>query len=486
MEEPINTKKAQRGFFGQSRFYFPRNFSLLGVFSIVAILAIITAFAFPPISPISRAEAALTAEQKAALEKELAQVEAEQKKAAEDLESAKAQSSSLSRDIKVLEARIKKTQLDIKAKNLKIQTLGNEITSKVNHIESLEKRIEKGKQTLSAIMRKTYEMDAYSLPEVLLSQHTIAGFFTDIDSFQSVQNGMKETFEQIRNDEEETEAEKEDLDKRRSKEMDARYSIQQDQKSIQADEKAKQQLLSISKSNEKAYSNLVAQKMARAAQIRATLFPLAGAVEIPFGDAYNYALRAEKQTGVRPAFLLAIFAQESSLDKDATFGKHVGSCYLADPTTGSGIYISSKAVVANVMKPERDVQPFMQITKALGFDPYATRVSCPLSTGGYGGAMGPAQFIPSTWISSVKDRVGTLLGISEMPNPWNPEHAFMASAMYLSDLGAKGRTFTAERTAALRYYAGGNWALPKNAFYGNQVMIKAETIQRTMIDPLSL
>lgn len=450
---------------------------------IVFLFVFIASYLF--IASIPNAEA-LTEQEKAALERELAQVEAEQKKAAADLDAAKAQSSSLSRDIKVLEARIKKSQLDIKAKNLIIQTLGNEITSKVKHIESLEKRIEKGKETLAAIMRKTNELGDYSLPEVLLSQSTVSGFFTDIDTFQSVQESMKITFEQIRDDEDETVSEKDALDKRRNKEIDARYSIQQDQKSIQSDEKAKQQLLTLSKSNEQAYANLVAQKQARAAQIRATLFPLAGAVEIPFGDAYNYALKAEKQTGLRPAFLLAIFAQESSLDKDATFGKHVGSCYLANADTGSGIYITSKTPVNNVMKPDRDVQPFMQITKALGFDPYATRVSCPLSTGGYGGAMGPAQFIPSTWVGTVKDRVARLLGISSMPNPWNPEHAFMASAMYLSDLGAGGRTYTAERTAALRYYAGGNWAAPKNAFYGNQVMVKAETIQRTMIDPLSL
>jgi hypothetical protein len=274
------------------------------------------------------------------------------------------------------------------------------------------------------------------------------------------------------------------LDKRRSAESDARYVIQQEQKNIEADQKQKRTLLNISKGSEKSYATLLAEKQAKAAQIRASLFQLAGAIEIPFGEAYQYALEAERRTGIRPAFLLAVFAQESSLDKDATFGKHVGSCYLSDSATGAGIRITTKVAIANVMKPDRDVKPFLNITSALGLDPYATLVSCPLASGGYGGAMGPAQFIPSTWISSVADRVGKLLGIGGMPNPWNPEHAFMASAMYLTDLGADKRTYTAERTAALRYYAGGNWNLSKNAFYGNSVMVKAENIQRTMIDQL--
>ena len=60
----------------------------------------------------------------------------------------------------------------------------------------------------------------------------------------------------------------------------------------------------------------------------------------------------------------------------------------------------------------------------------------------------------------------------------------MASALYLKDLGANAATFTAEREAALRYYAGSNWYKSKNAFYGRQVMEKATNIQENMIDPL--
>lgn len=430
------------------------------------------------------AQSRLTPEERTRLEQELANVEAEQKKAEADLASAKNESASLSRDIKILDAKIKAAQLDIKAKTLLIQSLGNDITVKERHIEDLEGRITKGKETLSQLLRKTNELDQYSLPEVMLSQSTVTGFFQDLDSFSSVEQGLGRTFEQLRADKTETAAEKDALDKRRNREIDARYTIQQEQKNIEADEKEKQKLLSISKGNEKAYTKLLAEKQAKAAQIRASLFQLAGAIEIPFGDAYRYALEAEKRTGIRPAFLLAIFAQESSLDKDATFGKHVGSCYLANKDTGAGIRVTTKVLVANVMKPDRDIRPFLNITNQLGLDPYATLVSCPLSTGGYGGAMGPAQFIPSTWVNDVADRVAKLLGIPGMPNPWFPEHAFMASAMYLTDLGAAKRTYTAERTAALKYYAGGNWNLPKNAFYGRDVIAKADNIQRNMINPL--
>jgi peptidoglycan hydrolase CwlO-like protein len=426
----------------------------------------------------------LTPGQRAELEAELARVEAEQKQAEQDLASAQNQSASLSRDIKVLDAKIKAAQLNIKAKTLLIQTLGNDITSKVKQIGKLEDRIERGKDTLEQLMKKTNEVGSYSLPEVLLSQTTITGFFRDIDSFEDVEDGLKSTFDQIRSDKAETQAEKTSLDKRRNAEIDARHTIEQEQKNIQSDEKEKQRLLSLSKNSEKSYATLLAEKKARAAQIKATLFPLVGGEPIPFGDAYRYALEAQKKTGVRPAFLLGIFAQESSLDKgDATFGKHVGSCYLTDASTGSGVRASTRAQLEDVMKAPRDTVPFVEITKALGYDPYTTLVSCPLNVG-YGGAMGPAQFIASTWML-VKDGLARNLGISGMPNPWNPAHAFMASAMYLSDLGADGGTYSAERNAACKYYSGGSCGTRTgNTTYGNQVMSKADTIQRTMIDPL--
>jgi hypothetical protein len=96
--------------------------------------------------------------------------------------------------------------------------------------------------------------------------------------------------------------------------------------------------------------------------------------------------------------------------------------------------------------------------------------------------MGPAQFIPSTW-EGYQNRIANAVGVS-VPNPWNPAHAFMASGIFLTDLGAGSGGYTAERRAALQYYAGGNWQSPGVQFYGDQVLQRAGNIQRTMIDPI--
>jgi membrane-bound lytic murein transglycosylase B len=125
------------------------------------------------------------------------------------------------------------------------------------------------------------------------------------------------------------------------------------------------------------------------------------------------------------------------------------------------------------MKPSRDVQPFLAITKSLGRDPYQTPVSCPFTVG-YGGAMGPAQFIPSTW-QIFSDRIAAVNGRG-IADPWIAEDAFMASAFYLADLGAASQSYTAERNAACRYYSGRSCS-GSNTFYGDQVMAKAKTLQ---------
>ncbi len=159
--------------------------------------------------------------------------------------------------------------------------------------------------------------------------------------------------------------------------------------------------------------------------------------------------------------MLAIITQESNL------GANVGTCNrITDPESKNW-----KAI----MKPSRDQSPFQRITAALGLNPYGLPVSCPWK-GGWGGAMGPSQFIPSTWELYTK-KVAKALNINGMPNPWEPRHAFMASSIYLGELGARKGGYTAERTAALKYYAGGNWYKKSNAFYGNGVMAKAKKIQ---------
>ena len=416
------------------------------------------------------------AQTKARLQSALAEVQQEEEDAKKTLADAQGQSASLARDISVLNAQIKVAELNIKAKNLLIQTLGQDINDKQKTINTLIDKINSGKDTIAQLIRKTNELDAVSIPEVVLSEKNLTTLFSDFDTFQSVQASLQATINQVADTQNQTQVQKDQLTSRQNQAIDAKAAILQDEKNIQTAQAQKKALLNISKNNEKSYAAILAQKRAKAASIEAALFALRDTSSISFKDALRFANDASKITGVRPAFLLAILTQESAL------GANVGSCYVQDLNTGVGKSANDGRIITNVMKPGRDTVPFQAITSALGLNPLKTLVSCPQSVG-WGGAMGPAQFIPSTW-QLFAPRIQSALNVT-LANPWNPRDAFMASAIYLSDLGAINGSYTGEKNAACKYYSGRSCSASKMInSYGTQVISKATNIQTNMIDPL--
>ncbi|MES2986186.1 MAG: lytic murein transglycosylase [Patescibacteria group bacterium] len=401
----------------------------------------------------------------------LAELEKAEKEIAElnvQLKSKRNEAVSIARDKALLELQTKQAQLKIKAHEYSIAKLGKDIVTKEGNIKTLNGRIDKSKQGLSEMLVRSHELDDFSMVEVLLAQENLSGFFQDIDAYGSIQSRIKDEISYINKDKTATEKEKKALAVERDKEYDSKYEIEAQKKVIEKAEAEKLRLLNLNKKEQVAYQGTLAQKNAEANRIRNALFALRDTGSIKFEDAVAYAKAAGRAAGVRPAFILAILQQESNL------GSNVGSCYLSNAETGAGVKVSSGAAVANVMKASRDIQPFLRITKALGKDPFKTRVSCPLSIG-YGGAMGPAQFIPSTW-QIFESRIAKANG-GGTANPWNAKDAFTASALYLGDLGATAQTAASERNAACKYYSGASCGSRGNTSYGDQVMARALKLQ---------
>jgi membrane-bound lytic murein transglycosylase B len=412
---------------------------------------------------------------KARLEAELSGLEQEIAQKQAELSAQKGQSVSLSRDIAILTTQIKKSKLDIQAKNLVIKKLGGEITEKNKTIENLNTKIETEKESLAQLIRKDREIDEKSIIAFVLTQETISQAYGDIDSFASIKLGIKKSVDEIRGVKTETETQKKSLEKKKDQETDVKAQLETAKKQVELSEAQKQQLLVVSKNKEQTYQQVLAEKARRRSEILAILFNLRDAAAIPFGKALEYANAASKVSGATPAFILAIITQESNLGSDQ------GSCYVTNMQTGEGVSSKSNKVFKNVMKPTRDIGPFQDITIALGRDPAKTLVSCPIASAGsssWGGAMGPAQFIPSTWKGMAK-RVASALGINTA-DPWNPRDAFMASGLFLADLGGVGDSYTGQIKAACKYYGSGG----SSCTYGKQVMAKMANIQTKMIDPL--
>lgn len=431
--------------------------------------AVLGAWAFSPLyaAPATAEAQALTADQKAKLQAEYDQLQVEIASWQKILDDTRAKKNSLTGDVTALDAQIKKAQTEIQQRNITITTLGSEISQKTAVISTLEQRLQTGHEALAKLIRQKNEAEQQPVAILALSSQSLSDFFSDVESIDTLDGKLQSLFNELRGVKDQTQKEKEVLDAKQSAELDARHEVQVKQNQIKENQAEKKQLLDITKKNEQSYSQVLAERQKRANDIRNALFELRDSAGISFESALTYATEAQTATGVRAAFILGILRQESNL------GVNVGQCLLVDPDTGAGKGKNSGAPVKNVMKPDRDVQPFLNLTAQLGDNPYNTPVSCPQGIG-YGGAMGPSQFIPSTWVLYQK-RLSAALGV-DTPDPWIARHAVMAMAMYLKDLKADRGTYSAEREAAGRYYAGANWA--KNGLkYAASVLSFADKYQ---------
>ena len=404
----------------------------------------------------------------------LAECNAESAETQAQLTAQKNKSSSIASDVALLNSLIKKAAQQIQIKNQIIAQLGNQISQKNQTIQTLSDKLNSEYESLGQILRKKNEIDDMTLTEMLLSQERISDFFLDVDNLHTVNQSLQKSVDTITGDRNETAAQKAALQQQQEAQATLKLQIQKQQAQTQAQQNDKEALLASSKNQEKTYAQLLAQRQAQASKISAALFKLAGGSKaIPFGDAYNYAKVASAKTGVSPAFILAILKQESNLGTDQ------GGCYVTDLTTGYGTRVRTGEVISTVMKSPRDTVPFQSILAALGYSISTTQVSCPVkengSYAGYGGAMGPTQFIPSTWIG-VADRVASALG-EQASNPWNPQDAVMATALFTKDLGAAGGTDSAEKTAACKYYSGHGCTGGGASSYGASVMRIKASIQ---------
>jgi peptidoglycan hydrolase CwlO-like protein len=443
--------------------------SRLAAFSFA--LALFAAGALAPHANPARAED-LTPDQKAKLQAEYDQLQVEIAQWQKVLDDTRAKKGTLQGDVTLLDAQIKKAEAEIKQRNNTITTLASEIQEKTARITSLEESLEAGHESLAKLIRQKNDAETQPLALLALSSQSLSEFFADADAIDSINRDLKVQFDELRDTRSATEKERAALDQKKAQEQDAQHEVQVKKTAIANDQTQKKELLAVTTSQEKTYSQVLAERQAKAAAIRAALFPLRDAAAIKFGDALEYAKAAQKTTGVDPALVLAILTQESNL------GVNVGQCYLTNDATGAGKGKNTGTPFTYVMSPTRDVPPFLSLSKQLGFDPHGQVVSCPIaSAGGWGGAMGPAQFIPSTW-AGLAGRIAAARGVA-VANPWDPQDAIAAMSIFLGDLGAGAGGYTAERTAAAKYYAGGAWATAGQT-YATQVMARVASIQQNI------
>ncbi|MCD6270460.1 lytic murein transglycosylase [bacterium] len=373
----------------------------------------------------------------------------------------------LKNQIYYLSTKIKNLNYQIYNSNIVIKDLSLQIKNAQSSIDNTNKEIDKTKRELTNILRLRYEEDKKSPIEIFLSEDSLSGFFNDLMALQSLNLKTKDLLANIldlktnlENQKESMSNEKENLESivlERTLQMKESQSLKQEQEYI----------LKTTKGREALYQEYLKEIEEKSAKIRAKLFELAGDVKAPtFSEAIELANLVSTQVKIRPAFLLAVLSQESRI------GQNVGKCYVTNRKTGGGIY-SNGNPAPRIMNPTRDLPIFLSLMSKLGYSFSKKPVSCWIKNYykgkpyGWGGAMGPAQFIPSTW-KLYEDKIKSYTGKS-VADPWDIKDSFLAAALYLHDLGAK--TTQGEFRAASRYYGG-------SVAYAKEVSTRAWCIQQ--------
>ncbi|HBC70356.1 TPA: hypothetical protein DCZ46_00095 [Candidatus Campbellbacteria bacterium] len=395
------------------------------------------------------------------------------------------ESVTIERDIDIINSKITKTQADIRAKDIKIYQLKQGISSKKETLTELNNRSERTLESISGIIKKTNELDDFSVVEALLSQESISEFFVDFDDFDILESDLQNNLMAIRQIKGETMTAQQILEEQQRNELALKIAKEEEKRKAEAYKSENKKLLSVNRAQEDEYKKTIAEKERIKNEIRNRIFRTVGGTEMKFGEALRLIQPYEDAIGIESALVLAVLTQESAID--GVIGKNLGRCTYNQTASNS-----AGTVMSNSQKPS-----FLAIMKELGMDPDTTPVSCPIyGDGNYGGAMGPSQFMPRTWYDidtgyGYKTRVAKILGISA-PSPFVNLDAFVGTASYLSDARAScSAKFTSQfeiwSCSAARYYAGGNYAkhMYSKYSYGYKVAERAMQFQKD-IDTLDL
>src|SRR3989338_9595637 len=227
----------------------------------------------------------LTAEQRATLQAEYDQLQQEIAQWQKVLDETKAKKNTLTGDVTALNAQIAKAQKEIKQRSITITTIGSEINQKTAAIKTLEQRLVAGQEALAKLMRQKNEAEQRPLAILALSVDDLSSFFSDVQNIETKDAANQNLFATLRGVKTETQKEKEALDAKKNAELDARHEVVVKQTQIKENQTEKQKLLDITKKEEGAYQQVLAERQRTAAEIYARLFPLRDTEAIKFGDA---------------------------------------------------------------------------------------------------------------------------------------------------------------------------------------------------------
>lgn len=371
----------------------------------------------------------------------------------------------LSGEIGSLNAQINKVLLEIRSLGIAIDQTKLEANNTQDQIEEAQKKLDLHKIALAQYIRILNQADQENLTQVLFKHATISNFFDNIKNLRDTQNNLRTTIVSIRELKSDLEQKKDDLLEKKN-DLERLKSLEQSEKrTLDQAKNQKDKLLKDTKGQETKFQQLVKQSKQDIERIKEQVFYLQQN-GVTVEEAIKFGQLAAIRLGIRPAFLIAILEVESGLGRNVGTGNWLTDMY--------NCYVK----LGKPTRAEAEKIAFLAIVSKLGLNPDTVKVSREPNYG-CGGALGPAQFLPTTWLA-YEERVALLTG-HQPPSPWNIEDAFMASAVKLAAAGAIAKTRTAEIGAAKAYIGGKTTCFSRICnYYANAVLNKATIIEQSL------
>jgi len=412
------------------------------------------------------------------LEKELKELEERIKQYEKDISKTEAEKKDLKNQIINLKNKIEKLDLEIEKSNRIINDLSKQIKNTQSSIEANSLKIEDLKRKLSEIIRNINKEDEKSIVEILLAERNISGFFDSLTALNILHQKNQELLKNIKILKSNLEDQKKSLDEEKE-ELGQAVKVRTLQKQqSEAVKKEREVFLNMTEAQYQKYLKEKKELEEKVKEItaRITQLTLPG-LTVPQNKKELYELAkwaGNAAGGVRPALILGLIEVESAL------GINVGQCNCA----GQPVCRYPELTYKQVM-PKSQWNSFEAITKELNLNINSIPVSCYVAGGSIqmGGAMGPAQFMPNTWLNlGYKQRIENITGIKPA-NPWRAADAFLAAALYLADWNATSQSRESEMKAATAYLCGTGDLTPAcrragGEWYRNLVMSKADQWQQ--------
>jgi len=321
------------------------------------------------------------------------------------------------KELLAAQANLYKNQVQVGTTVKVLNTVKTDLSKKEEELKNLNSRVETSKKMLQGYLREAYFLDQKdSILSLAVEDVDLDAVVSGFDQLLAIKRKILNSLTEIREAQASVEKTKTELAEKKD-----------DHEDLLADQKSEQQEI---KSDIYATQATLADLNAKLDKLKGDLSALLGK-NVTAKDIVEAAAIAGKVTGVRKDFILGELVVETDL------GRFTGGC-----------------TYKNIRMKPADKAEFLKIAdeleKAYGGNYKNKKLSC--SPGyGYGGAMGVAQFMPTTWIG-YKSYIASATGHNP-PDPWTIIDGVMGMAKKLANGGASSKS--GERIASKRYFCGG-------------------------------